>query len=181
MLFLESKSLNRAIDTAGRTALLQELHARNIVPVIRSPCWVRLKYVRRKVPSVAIGTAVTQFPVTFGRTDAVTGAATGGGVTMTGALDAQPETTAIATAEVIERTKRIRIGDLVGVRPAAPIFVRTADVACCEARLERFHARATGRHPHCPWRFHAERATRDSTRQTPMQLLAHPLDPRSCQ
>ena len=36
MLFLESKSLNRAIDTAGRTALLQELHARNIVPVIRS-------------------------------------------------------------------------------------------------------------------------------------------------
>jgi hypothetical protein len=36
MLFLESKTLNRAVDTAGRTALLQELQARNLVPLIRS-------------------------------------------------------------------------------------------------------------------------------------------------
>jgi hypothetical protein len=36
MLFLESKSLNRAVDTAGRTRLLKELHARNLVPLIRS-------------------------------------------------------------------------------------------------------------------------------------------------
>jgi hypothetical protein len=33
---------------------------------------------------------------------------------MTGALDAQPETTAITTTEVIERTQRIRIGERVG-------------------------------------------------------------------
>jgi len=36
MLFLESKTLNHAVDSAGRTALLQELHARNLVPLIRS-------------------------------------------------------------------------------------------------------------------------------------------------
>ena len=36
MLFLASKTLNRAVDTASRTALLQELHARNLVPLIRS-------------------------------------------------------------------------------------------------------------------------------------------------
>ena len=36
MLFLESKTLNRGVETAARTALLQELHARNIVPLIRS-------------------------------------------------------------------------------------------------------------------------------------------------
>ena len=36
MLFLESKTLNLAVDTAGRTKLLQELNARNLVPLIRS-------------------------------------------------------------------------------------------------------------------------------------------------
>src|SRR5215813_7753067 len=36
MLFLESKTLNRAVDTAARIALLQELHAQNLVPLIRS-------------------------------------------------------------------------------------------------------------------------------------------------
>src|SRR5215207_7689628 len=36
MLFLESKTLNRSVETAVRTKLLQELHERNIVPVIRS-------------------------------------------------------------------------------------------------------------------------------------------------
>src|ERR1041385_1068319 len=36
MLFLESKNLNRAVDTAARTHLLQELHARNVIPLIRS-------------------------------------------------------------------------------------------------------------------------------------------------
>ena len=36
MLFLESKTLNRAVDTAGRTRLLQELHERSLVPLIRS-------------------------------------------------------------------------------------------------------------------------------------------------
>ncbi len=36
MLFLESKTLNRTVDTPGRTRLLQELHARNLVPLIRS-------------------------------------------------------------------------------------------------------------------------------------------------
>src|SRR5215218_1910798 len=36
MLFLESKTLNRAVNVAGRTRLLQELHARNLVPLIRS-------------------------------------------------------------------------------------------------------------------------------------------------
>ncbi len=41
MLFLESKTLNRAVDTAGRTRLLQELQARNLVPLIRSQ---RLRY-----------------------------------------------------------------------------------------------------------------------------------------
>jgi hypothetical protein len=41
MLFLESKNLNLAVDTAGRTRLLQELHAQNLVPLIRSH---RLRY-----------------------------------------------------------------------------------------------------------------------------------------
>jgi len=36
MLFLESKTLNVAVDTAGRIRLLQELHAQNLVPLIRS-------------------------------------------------------------------------------------------------------------------------------------------------
>ena len=36
MLFLESKTLNRAVDTPGRNRLLQELHERNLVPLIRS-------------------------------------------------------------------------------------------------------------------------------------------------
>ena len=36
MLFLASKTLNRAVDTAGRTRLLQELHTQNLVPLIRS-------------------------------------------------------------------------------------------------------------------------------------------------
>jgi hypothetical protein len=36
MLFLESKTLNSAVDTAARTHLLQELHARNVIPLIRS-------------------------------------------------------------------------------------------------------------------------------------------------
>jgi hypothetical protein len=36
MLFLESKTLNRALDVAGRTALLQQLHERNLVPLIRT-------------------------------------------------------------------------------------------------------------------------------------------------
>ena len=36
MLFLESKTLNISVDTPGRTALLQELNTRNLVPVIRS-------------------------------------------------------------------------------------------------------------------------------------------------
>ena len=36
MLFLESKTLNHAVDTAGRTRLLHELQARDIVPLIRS-------------------------------------------------------------------------------------------------------------------------------------------------
>jgi hypothetical protein len=36
MLFLESKTLNRAVDAAGRTALLQQLHERNLVPLIRT-------------------------------------------------------------------------------------------------------------------------------------------------
>ena len=36
MLFLESKTLNRAVDTAARTRLLQELQARSIIPLIRS-------------------------------------------------------------------------------------------------------------------------------------------------
>ncbi len=36
MLFLESKLLNHALDTAGRTTLLKELHEREIVPLIRS-------------------------------------------------------------------------------------------------------------------------------------------------
>ena len=36
MLFLESKLLNHALDTTGRTALLKELHDREIVPLIRS-------------------------------------------------------------------------------------------------------------------------------------------------
>ncbi len=36
MLFLESKTLNRAVDTAVRTHVLQALHAGNVVPLIRS-------------------------------------------------------------------------------------------------------------------------------------------------
>jgi len=36
MLFLESKTLNRAVDTAARTHILQALHAGNVVPLIRS-------------------------------------------------------------------------------------------------------------------------------------------------
>jgi hypothetical protein len=36
MLFLESKTLNRAVDTAARTRLLQELQTRNVIPLIRS-------------------------------------------------------------------------------------------------------------------------------------------------
>lgn len=36
MLFLESKTLNFPVDSAARTKLLQELHERNIVPLIRS-------------------------------------------------------------------------------------------------------------------------------------------------
>ena len=36
MLFLESKTLNRAVHTTGRTRLLQELHTQNLVPLIRS-------------------------------------------------------------------------------------------------------------------------------------------------
>lgn len=36
MLFLESKLLNHALDTAGRTTLLKELQDREIVPLIRS-------------------------------------------------------------------------------------------------------------------------------------------------
>ena len=36
MLFLESKLLNYALDTTGRTTLLKELHDREIVPLIRS-------------------------------------------------------------------------------------------------------------------------------------------------
>jgi hypothetical protein len=36
MLFLESKLLNHALDTAGRTRLLKELQDREIVPLIRS-------------------------------------------------------------------------------------------------------------------------------------------------
>src|ERR1051325_3138167 len=36
MLFLESKLLNHALDTAARTTLLKELQEREIVPLIRS-------------------------------------------------------------------------------------------------------------------------------------------------
>jgi hypothetical protein len=36
MLFLESKTLSLAVHTAGRIRLLQELHAQNLVPLIRS-------------------------------------------------------------------------------------------------------------------------------------------------
>src|SRR6185503_19499091 len=36
MLFLDSKTLNRAVDTAARTHMLQALHAGNVVPLIRS-------------------------------------------------------------------------------------------------------------------------------------------------
>ena len=36
MLFLESKILSYAVDTAGRTRLLQQLHERDMVPLIRS-------------------------------------------------------------------------------------------------------------------------------------------------
>ena len=36
MLFLESKILNRAVDTPGRTALLQELQKQHLIPLIRS-------------------------------------------------------------------------------------------------------------------------------------------------
>ncbi|MEN3326609.1 MAG: hypothetical protein V7638_1416 [Acidobacteriota bacterium] len=36
MLFLESKTLNLAVNTAGRIRLLHELHAQNFVPLIRS-------------------------------------------------------------------------------------------------------------------------------------------------
>src|ERR1044072_1200229 len=36
MLFLESKTLNLAVHTAGRIRLLQDLHAQNLVPLIRS-------------------------------------------------------------------------------------------------------------------------------------------------
>ena len=36
MLFLDTKTLNRAVDTTGRTALLKSLHDRNIVPLIRT-------------------------------------------------------------------------------------------------------------------------------------------------
>src|SRR6185437_6249867 len=36
MLFLESKTLNRAVDTAARPHILQALHAGNVVPLIRS-------------------------------------------------------------------------------------------------------------------------------------------------
>jgi hypothetical protein len=36
MLFLESKSLNHPVNTDGRTRLLQELQARDLVPLIRS-------------------------------------------------------------------------------------------------------------------------------------------------
>src|SRR5215217_9596096 len=36
MLFLESKTLNLAVHTAGRIRLLQELHTQNLVPLIRS-------------------------------------------------------------------------------------------------------------------------------------------------
>src|ERR1041385_6978714 len=42
MLFLESKLLNHALDTAGRTRLLKELQDREIAPLIRShrlPCF----------------------------------------------------------------------------------------------------------------------------------------------
>src|SRR3569832_2733198 len=35
-LFLDSKSLKRAVDTGALTRLLQELHARNVIPLIRS-------------------------------------------------------------------------------------------------------------------------------------------------
>ena len=36
MLFLESKTLNHSLDTAARLALLQELQANSLVPLIRS-------------------------------------------------------------------------------------------------------------------------------------------------
>src|SRR5574338_1290414 len=36
MIFLESKTLNRTVDTAGRTRLLQGLQELNLVPLIRS-------------------------------------------------------------------------------------------------------------------------------------------------
>ena len=36
MLFLESKLLNHALDTTGKTTLLKELQDREIVPLIRS-------------------------------------------------------------------------------------------------------------------------------------------------
>src|SRR5689334_6238542 len=36
MLFLESKTLTHPVKAQGRTNLLQELHARNIVPLVRS-------------------------------------------------------------------------------------------------------------------------------------------------
>jgi hypothetical protein len=36
MLFLESKTLNRAVDAGGRTRLLQDLQERDMVPLIRS-------------------------------------------------------------------------------------------------------------------------------------------------
>ena len=36
MLFLESKTLNRSVETAARTKLLQDLQERNVVPLIRS-------------------------------------------------------------------------------------------------------------------------------------------------
>ena len=36
MLFLESKTLNHAVDADSRTRLLQELQERDMVPLIRS-------------------------------------------------------------------------------------------------------------------------------------------------
>jgi hypothetical protein len=56
------------------------------------------------VPSVVLGTAATQFPVTFGCTGVALGAAaTGGGVVITRA-DAQPERIVLVNAEAINRT-----------------------------------------------------------------------------
>jgi hypothetical protein len=80
------------------------------VPVIRSPSWVRLKYVRRNVPSVGFGTAATQLPVMFGCAGAAVGAAaTGAGVTTTG-VDEQPATSAITSAVTIDRMEQVCIG-----------------------------------------------------------------------